>query len=124
MVYIKFNECDFNFKDNLGRIRTEKNMTQKKLAKATGFSINTIQNYESGISIPNAKKLYILCKVLEVSADYLLGLNRTCSNETKNTTDGNDTESSINSDYNSLSDSSKKMVLDLIQVLKENESHK
>ena len=41
-----------------------------------GCKLNYIQihKYESGNTYPGLKSLYALCKVFDVSADYLLGL--------------------------------------------------
>ena len=33
-----------------------------------------IQKYEKGVNYPSLKTFYALCKVFDVSADYLLGL--------------------------------------------------
>ena len=55
--------------------RKEKNMTQNQLAKETGFSQPTIADWEAGKKQPTAGAIIALCKALEVSADYLLGLS-------------------------------------------------
>lgn len=59
--------------------RELRNMKQKDLAEATGVTKATMSKYENNINIPNA---YIIAKIavtLNVSADYLLGLNNSIS---------------------------------------------
>ncbi len=50
------------------------NKRQTELAKAVGVSKQCISDYKSGRSVPSIDTLYLLCKALDVSADYLLGL--------------------------------------------------
>lgn len=47
---------------------------QTDLAKAVGVSKQCISDYKSGKSLPSLETLYLLCRYLDVSADYLLGL--------------------------------------------------
>lgn len=47
---------------------------QVDLAKATNVSKQCISDYKSGKSTPSLDTLYLICKCLDVSADYLLGL--------------------------------------------------
>lgn len=48
---------------------------QTELAKAANVSKQCISDYKSGKSVPSIDTLYLICKCLDVSADYLLGLN-------------------------------------------------
>lgn len=54
--------------------RVRAGMTQKELAKAVGVSTKTIQRYEHGIHDMPASILKRIAIVLNVSADYLLGI--------------------------------------------------
>ncbi len=54
--------------------RLAKKFTQPQLAKAIGVSNGIISIWENDINEPKASLLKSLCEVLEVSADYLLGL--------------------------------------------------
>jgi transcriptional regulator with XRE-family HTH domain len=55
--------------------RREKHMRQEDLAKAVGMAANTLARFERGeISDIKAQVLGKMAQVLEVSADYLLGL--------------------------------------------------
>lgn len=54
--------------------RLELNMTQNELADAAGVDQSQIWKYESGRTFPGADRLLTLCHVLDVSADWLLGI--------------------------------------------------
>jgi transcriptional regulator with XRE-family HTH domain len=54
------------FGKNLKRIRKERNLTQKKLAKLTYLNRSVIGMYEANIRIPKYRNYLKLCKVLEV----------------------------------------------------------
>ena len=59
----RFNEC-LKYSD----------IKQTELAKAARVSKQCISDYKSGKSVPSIDTLFLICKYLEVSADYLLGL--------------------------------------------------
>ncbi len=48
--------------------------TQTEIAKSINVAKQCIHDYKIGKSVPSLATLYALCKVLDVSADYLLGL--------------------------------------------------
>ena len=50
------------------------NIKQTDLAKAANVSKQCISDYKAGKSEPSIDTLYLLCRYLDVSADYLLGL--------------------------------------------------
>lgn len=54
-------------------LQTQK-ITPYKLAKGTGLSKQSISNYINGKQQPTIDKFILICKYLDVSADYLLGL--------------------------------------------------
>lgn len=58
----------------LRSIRKEKNMTQYEFAMLLGMKRDAYARYEINGSIPTVRGLYTMAKVLNVSADYLLGL--------------------------------------------------
>ena len=60
---IRFNEC-LKYSD----------VKQTELAKAANVSKQCISDYKSGKSEPSIDTLFLLCRYLDVSADYLLGL--------------------------------------------------
>lgn len=62
------------FKERVKELRTEKEISQKKLSQELGLSEKTISHYESGYSEPNLDILIKICTFFEVTADYLIGL--------------------------------------------------
>ena len=62
------------FKDNLRKIRKEREMTQKDVCKILNVSLNSYASWEQGRTEPDIKTIVKLCKIFDVSADYLLGL--------------------------------------------------
>ena len=55
-------------------LRKEAGLTQKQLAKMLNKSETGFASWEQGLSEPSVNDLRLLCVILEVSADYLLGL--------------------------------------------------
>lgn len=64
-----------SFGERLRESRAEKGLTQAQLAARLSVTQSTVGKYERGALQPNLEMLVQLCKVLEVSADYLLGIN-------------------------------------------------
>lgn len=50
-------------------------MTQKEIAEKLGIHPSCLTQYKKGESEPTLTTLFELCKVLDVSSDYLLGLS-------------------------------------------------
>lgn len=61
------------FKDRLKELRTEKELSQTKLAEKLGVDFRTISNWENGVRKPDIDTLLEIAKFFDVSADYLLG---------------------------------------------------
>lgn len=55
-------------------IRNCRNISQKEMAKAIGIKQQQYARYESGINIMPVTYLIKICKYLNISADYILGL--------------------------------------------------
>ena len=47
---------------------------QNELAREVGVSKQCISDYKAGKSMPSLDTLYLICRCLDVSADYLPGL--------------------------------------------------
>lgn len=62
------------FADRLKELRTDKNLSQRALAKDTGFSQAAIARWESNLQVPNIDVAILLAKYFNVTTDYLLGL--------------------------------------------------
>lgn len=68
-----------DFKKKLSELRKETGMTQIEFAKFVGVSSSSIGLYETGERIPDAEILCRIAKKCNVSADYLLGLQKSQS---------------------------------------------
>ena len=55
-------------------LRKEAKLTQKQLAKMLHKSETGFASWEQGLSEPSVNDIRLLCIILDVSADYLLGL--------------------------------------------------
>ena len=62
------------FSERLKELRLEKGLTQKELAKSTGFTQPAIARWENGLQIPNVETAIVFAKYFEITTDYLLGL--------------------------------------------------
>ena len=63
-----------DFKNRLNEILKTQKLKQVDIAKALNVSKQCVNDYTTGKTKPSIDTLYELCKVLDVSADYLLGL--------------------------------------------------
>ncbi len=57
----------------LKRLRSQRGITQKKLASYLHLSGSTISNYENGVYVPCCDVLALLAEFYGVSIDYLVG---------------------------------------------------
>lgn len=64
----------YEIKTRIKELRKEKGLTQRQLAELVHKSVTGLASWEQGLSEPNINDIRALCKILEVSADYLLGL--------------------------------------------------
>ena len=62
------------FKERLRTARTEIGFTQKQVYEKLNLSPNGYASYEQGRTEPNLATLKKICEILDVSADYLIGL--------------------------------------------------
>lgn len=63
-----------SYGERIKRARTQKGFSQQKLAEMMNVARSTISMWENETNIPDAVMLTRLAEILEVSADYLLGL--------------------------------------------------
>lgn len=56
--------------------RQNRNMTQEELANRLGITPQALSKWERGVSLPDTSMLPDIARILEISADYLLGINR------------------------------------------------
>ena len=50
------------------------NKSQTQIAKKLNVSKQCVNGYKTGKTVPSIQALYSLCKILDVSTDYLLGI--------------------------------------------------
>ena len=62
------------FQSRLKEVMSEKKFSQQNLADILHTTQATISRWINGIQEPDYNMLFMLCKLFEVSADYLLGL--------------------------------------------------
>ena len=61
-----------SIKKRIIELRKNSKLSQEAVAELTGIHKNTLSNWERGLSCPDAKNILILCKLYEVSPNYLL----------------------------------------------------
>lgn len=64
------------FKENLRKLRKQIGLTQKDIALKLNVVESCYANWEQGRTEPNIETLKKLCKILEVSADELLEMDK------------------------------------------------
>ena len=64
----------YEIRFKIKELRKEKGLTQKQLAKLVNKSETGLASWEQGLAEPSVNDVRLLCKIFEVSADYLLGL--------------------------------------------------
>lgn len=69
------NEHKETFKTRFNKALSVKNIKPTELAEKTGLSKSTISHYMSGYTKPKSDKLFILAKALNVSEQWLMGLD-------------------------------------------------
>lgn len=63
-----------NYGTRLKEARKSKGLTQAQAAEIIGLPQQAWQRLETGKTDPRMSTIYTICKALEVSADWLLGL--------------------------------------------------
>lgn len=59
----------------LKELRKESGFTQKQVAKLVNKSETGYASWEQGLAEPSVNDLRLLCRIYDISADYLLGLH-------------------------------------------------
>ena len=63
------------FKERFNDVLKQSGKKQTEIALALNLSKQCVNDYRTGKTLPSIETLYLLCKYLDVSADYLLGLS-------------------------------------------------
>ena len=58
--------------ERIAVVRKSKGLTQEQLGELLGVSRQAVSKWESGQTVPDALTVAKLCRVLDVSADYVL----------------------------------------------------
>ena len=61
--------------EKLKEVRKDHNDTQESLAKKLGVSTSAVSKWEQGYSDPDVKTLIEICRLYDVTSDFLLGLS-------------------------------------------------
>mgnify|MGYP001074874117 FL=1 len=99
--------------ERLKKARTDKKMTQERLAEKLDVSIAFLSRIERGNSHINLKRLSQICEILGVSEGYIL--NGTSSNSANYLT------SEFNDILNSVSPEKQKLIYKMAKVISEEE---
>lgn len=67
------------FTDRLKTLRKEKKLTQKELAEQIGIKQNSYSDWETGKNEPSLENIIKLAKILDTTADELLGIDKSVS---------------------------------------------
>lgn len=65
--------------DKIKLLREAKDLTQADLARKLGVTRSGVNAWEMGITVPSTQFVAALAELFEVSADYLLGLEKTAT---------------------------------------------
>ena len=64
----------FSIGERIKELRRDYNLSQAKLGDLLLVSQDTISLWENNKALPNTEYIILLCKMFDISADYLLGL--------------------------------------------------
>lgn len=65
--------------DKIKLLRERRSMTQAEVAKKLGVTRSGVNAWEMGITVPSTQCVVALAELFDVSADYLLGIEKTAS---------------------------------------------
>lgn len=77
------------FSQRIKEALDESAYTQKQIAQLLNISEGNITNWKKGDNLPSIEILYNLCILLNISSDYLLGLENEDGTKTYNNTYNN-----------------------------------
>jgi transcriptional regulator with XRE-family HTH domain len=105
------------FADRLKQVLKEKRIQQKELAMKLGISDRTVNSYCNGKSFPSLDALGEICRILDVSSDFLIGI----TDDFKRLEDKPDDVSGdilmIRRSYVAMTDKERELIRELVQTL-------
>ena len=60
--------------ERIKELRSEYSLSQSKLGEFLAVSQDTVSLWENSKALPTVEYIILMCKIFDVSADYLLGL--------------------------------------------------
>lgn len=107
------------FQQRLIELRTDKQLSQKELARQIGVSDSAVCFWETGVNEPKASYLLQLSKFFNVSLDYLLGLEDDFGNISieKNTPQLTAEENQLIEDFRALGVPGKQLIKTTMKTL-------
>ena len=69
-------EIENQIKDRLSQAIKTSGLTLTQIAQKVGISIATVSYYKNKEKLPTVPTMAVLCKVLDISTDDILGLGR------------------------------------------------
>lgn len=119
-----------SFGSNLRNLRIAAGLTQEQLAKKINLSKANVSKYEAGTVEPNLETLVLICKLFDVSADYMLNLDtdtKPTAKEPEKTTSKAVPQVAkdmvaINSYFDQLSNNGKEMTIEYVKLLRKYEA--
>lgn len=96
---------NINMGERLKCLRSERNLTQKQVARRIGLAISAVSAYELGTRYPSYDILLKLARLYNVSTDYLIGK-----------------EQSYSVDVTGLSEEEINVVVQMIELLRNNKN--
>lgn len=113
-----------SFPERLKKARIEKNLTQEQLADLIGVAKSTLNGYEKGNREPDFFKIKKLIEVLEVDANYLLGIDEPNKKVPSENSGGNDEQrKALVNNYDSLNQAGKNKLVEYSNDLKGNPTY-
>ncbi|MDE6294114.1 MAG: helix-turn-helix domain-containing protein [Clostridiales bacterium] len=116
-----------NFAERLKAIRLDRDMTQKDVYTRLRISPNGYASYEQGRTEPGIETIIQLCKIFEISTDYLLGSETEFGEKNHQTTRQEhytQDEQQLIETYRTLSPGKKRALFDMLEISTEIQSKK
>lgn len=104
----------------LYELRTEKNLSQRDIAKQFNISQSTYHNWENDKTQPTTEQLIQIAQFFGVSVDYLIGNSDDCGIINYDDSYLRVDEVELLGHYNALPDNARKNILDFIKNIKSN----